>query len=264
MSTAALRATNAGVELAYEVRGDGPPLLLVQGLGYGGSGWGGAHELLAESFGVVSFDNRGFGRSDSPPGPYSVADLAADTAAVLDAAGLDRAHVLGVSLGGMVAQELALTRPERIDRLVLVSTTPGGAGSFPMPQRTMLLLATAATLAPSIALERFVDNALGESPAAGLAERIVAYRTANPPDPAGWASQAAAGAAFDALDRIGGIAASTLVLHGTADAVVDPRNGELLAGTIPGARLELFAGDGHLLSWEQPERFARLVTEFLQ
>jgi 3-oxoadipate enol-lactonase len=262
MSPQALRAANGDVELAYELRGSGPALLLVQGLGYGGRGWGPVLELLAEDFLVVSYDNRGFGASDVPPGPYTVAQLAGDAVAVLDAAGIERAHILGVSLGGMAAQELTLSRPERVDRLVLVSTTPG-VGGHPLPARTVSLTLEAPTLLPSDALRRFVENALGPDAASELVERIVAYRTANPPDPGGWQSQAAAGATFDALDRIGLIAAPTLVVHGTEDFVVDPRNGEQLARTIPGARLELLPGCGHLASWEQPERLATLVKEFL-
>jgi pimeloyl-ACP methyl ester carboxylesterase len=116
-------------------------------------------------------------------------------------------------------------------------------------------------MAPDVALRRFVDNALGDNPDPGLAERIVAYRTANPPDLAGWQAQAAAGATFDALGRIAGLDVPTLVVHGTADAVVDPRNAKLLAARIPGARLELLPGCGHLVSWERPERLAELVRE---
>jgi len=263
MSTA-LRARNENVELAYELLGDGPPLLLIQGLGYGGRGWGPVLDLLAEDFTVAAFDNRGFGASDVPAGPYSVPELAEDARAVLDAAGLDQAHILGASLGGMVAQELALAHPERIDMLVLACTTPGGLGSFPMPAQTVALMLEAPTMPPDAALRRFVENALGDGTSEELVERIVAYRTTNPPDLGGWQAQAAAGATHDAFDRIGRIAAPTLVVHGTEDAVVDPRNADLLAERIPGARVELLEGCGHLLFWEQPERFAGLIREFLQ
>jgi len=257
-------ARNGDVRLAYEVLGAGEPLLLVHGLGYGGRGWGPSLELLARDFLVVAYDNRGFGASDIPPGPYTVAQLAADAAAVLDAAGFERAHVLGGSLGGMAAQELALTRPERVDRLVLVGTTPGGVGSYPMPGRTVRLWQEARRLPPAEALRLFVENALGAEPPPALVEEIVAYRMANPPDGAGWHAQAAAGASFAALERVGRIAATTLVVHGTADAVVDPRNGQLLARRIQGARLELYEGCGHLPFWEEPERFVELVRGFLR
>jgi 3-oxoadipate enol-lactonase len=263
VSTAALRARNGDVELVYELHGSGPPILLIQGLGYGGRGWGPTLELLAEDFTVAAFDNRGFGASDIPPGPYTVRELAEDARAVLDATGLDRAHVLGASLGGMVAQELALAHPDRVDRLVLACTTPGGIASFPMPPQTVALMVEAATLPPNVALRRFVENGLGDGSSKELVRRIVAYRTANPPDLGGWQSQATAGATHDALDRIGGIAAPTLVLHGTEDAVVDSRNADLLAERIPDARVELLPGCGHLLFWEEPERFTQRVKEFL-
>jgi 3-oxoadipate enol-lactonase len=264
VSTAALRARNGDVELAYELLGEGPPLLLIQGLGYGGRGWGPMLDLLADDFTVVAFDNRGFGASDAPPGPYTARELAHDARAVLDAAALDRAHVVGASLGGMVAQELALGDPDRVDRLVLACTTPGGPAAYPMPARTVSLMAEAATMPADVALRRFVENGLGEGSSEELIQRIVAYRTANPPDPGGWQAQAAAGATHDALDRLGAISAPTLIVHGTRDEVVDPRNAELVADRIPGARVELLAGCGHLLFWEEPERLVALVKEFLQ
>jgi 3-oxoadipate enol-lactonase len=259
-----LRARNGEVELAYELLGDGPPLLLIQGLGYGGRGWGPTLDLLAEDFTAAAFDNRGFGASDVPPGPYSVRELAEDARAVLDAAGFEQAHVVGASLGGMVAQELALAHPARIDKLVLACTTPGGPGAYPMPARTVSLMLEAPAMPPDLALRRFVENALGDGASEDLVERIVSYRTANPPDLAGWQAQAAAGATHDAFDRIADITAATLVIHGTEDAVVDPRNAELLAERIPGARLELLRGCGHLAFWEEPERFTGLLKEFLR
>jgi 3-oxoadipate enol-lactonase len=263
MTSAALEARSGDARIAYEVLGDGPPLLLCQGLGYTRSGWGPGRGLLAERFAVVAFDNRGIGESDVPSGPYTAAQLAGDALAVLDAAGFERAHVVGASLGGMVAQEVALAAPERVDKLVLACTTPGGANAFPMPAATVALFAQAALLDPLDALRRFVVNALAPDAPPELVEEIYAYRLANPPDLAGWQAQAAAGASHDAYDRLSRIAAPTLVLHGTADNVVDYRNSELLAERIPNARLELFPGAGHLFFWEQPERFATAVGGFL-
>jgi 3-oxoadipate enol-lactonase len=169
--------------------------------------------------------------------------------------------VLGASLGGMIAQELAAAEPHRVDRLVLCCTTPGGPASVPMPEATVRLFAEATALEPLVALRRFVENALGEAPPPGLAERLFALRVANPPDPAGWQAQAAAGTTFPGVE--GEITAPTLVLHGTADNVVDHRNAELLARRIRGARVELLPGAGHLFFWEQPDAVVRIVTEFL-
>ena len=259
MSTAVLE----GVRLAYDVEGIGEPVLLIQGLGYGRRGWGPAPGMLAQRFQVVSFDNRGFGESEVPPGPYTTAQLARDAVAVLDAAGIGEAHVIGISLGGMVAQELVLAEPERVRRLVLCSTTPGGPKSVPMPPQTVELMGRASYLEPQEALRRFVVNALAPDPPAELVDEIIAYRAANPPDPAGWWALAGAGATHDAMARLDDVRLPTLVVHGKADNVVDAGNAPLLAGAILGARLELFEGVGHLLPWERPVEFTRLVEEFL-
>src|SRR5205807_3418957 len=140
--------------------GSGMPLLLIQGLGYGRWSWEPSLPGLAERHRVVYFDNRGIGESDKPAGPYTARAMAGDALQVLDDAGVDRAHVLGASLGGMIAQELAVAAPERVDKLVLCCTTPGGAATVPMPQVTVDLFAEAATLPPEVALRRFIENAL--------------------------------------------------------------------------------------------------------
>jgi pimeloyl-ACP methyl ester carboxylesterase len=251
------------MRLAWESQGTGTPVLLMHGLGYTRQGWGPARELLARRYRVVSFDNRGIGESAIPPGPYTVEELAGDALQVLDEAGLERAHVVATSLGGFAAQVLASDHPQRVDRLVLVGTSPGGAGAFPLPQGTLQLMAEAPSLAPDVALRRFVENAVAPGTDVALIDEIHAYRQAHPPDPAGWAAQAGAGVAWDAGDRLARITAPTLVVAGTADAVVDHRNARLLADAIPGASLELLDGVGHLLFWERSEDFAALVERFL-
>jgi 3-oxoadipate enol-lactonase len=249
---------SGAVKIAWERRGSGEPLLLIHGLGYARWGWEPVVDGLARSFDVLLFDNRGIGESDAPPGPYTAAELAGDALRVLDEAGVERAHVLGTSLGGMVAQELALAAPERVRKLVLAATTPGGDGAFPMPERTVRLMTNGATL------RQFVENALAPDPDAEVVERILRHREAAAQPFDAWSAQAAAGAAFAALDRVGRIAAPTLVLTGTEDAVVDPRNSQILGERIPAARVEVFDGGGHLFFWEQPERFVDVVTEFLR
>ena len=249
------------MKIAWESQGSGVPVLLVQGLGYARWGWDPVVPGLAERFRVLTFDNRGSGESDKPAGPYTAREMAADALQVLDEAGLERAHVVGSSLGGMIAQEVAAAAPERVDRLVLCSTTPGGPNAVPMPEVTVRLFHEAALLPPDEAIRRFVENALGPDALPGLADEIYARRLANPPDPVAWQAQAAAGLTFQGVDRA--ITAPTLIFHGTADNVVDHRNAELLAARIPGARVELVPGGGHLFFWEQPELFVRIVSEFL-
>ncbi|HET8529286.1 MAG TPA: alpha/beta fold hydrolase [Gaiellaceae bacterium] len=264
--TAVAAASSDGVRIAYELRGEGEPLVLVHGLAYDRFGWGRLPDLLAERFRVVVLDNRGVGESDAPAGPYTVAQLAADVVAVLDDAGLDRVNLFGVSLGGYVAQELALTRPERLRRLVLCSTAPGGARAVPMPQATQEVFARYPTMEREAGLRMFVENSLGERGVRELpelVEEILRYRLEHAPSVDAWLAQAAAGATYDNSERVGSISVPTLVLHGGADVVVDPRNAGVLASSIPGACVEVVPDCGHLLVWEDSERVARLVTEFL-
>lgn len=265
--TATRFATGSGVALAYEVHGDtGPDVVLVHGLGYARWGWEPVVGPLAERMRVIVFDNRGVGESGLPPGPYSAAGMATDVLAVLDAVGVGRAHVVGASLGGMVAQELAIDHPQRVDRLVLAGTTPGAPEGLPMPAATVELLRRVSSLEPAEALRRLVANALSPRTVAerpDVVERIVRHRLANPQPQAGWEAQAAAGLGYEGHRRQHRIAAPTLVVHGAADAVVDPGNAALLTSMIPDARQSVLLEAGHLLFWEQPERFVQLVTDFL-
>jgi 3-oxoadipate enol-lactonase len=250
----------ADVKIAHEVTGTGPPLLLIQGLGYARWGWEPIVGPLSASFQVITFDNRGIGDSDTPPGPYDTTTMAADAVEVLDAVGVERAHVMGASLGGMIAQMVALEHPSRVDRLVLACTTPGGAEAYPLPEATTRLFREAGALPQEEAVRRFTANALATS---GPVEDIVARRLSRPQNPSTWAWQAAASQSHDAYARLGEITAPTLVVHGTADGVVDVRNASLLAQRIPDARLELLPELGHLFFWDDPNLTVALVENFL-
>ncbi len=259
-------ADSQGVKIAYEIRGGGEPLTLVHGLAYDRNGWGRLPDLLAQRFRVALLDNRGVGESDEPEGPYAVAQMAADVVAVLDDAGIERTNLFGVSLGGYIAQELALAYPERLAKLVLASTAPGGPKAHPMPAAGLEAFGKYPTMEREAGLRLMVENSLGERgvrDAPGLADEIFAYRLAHAPSLAAWQAQAYAGATFDSYDRIGAIQAPTLVVQGGADNVVDPHNAELLGELIPNARVEIVPDRGHLLVWEDSERVAELVTEFL-
>jgi 3-oxoadipate enol-lactonase len=259
-------ARNGPVRIAYDVRGRGRPLVLVQGVGIGRWGWEPVADRLARRCQIITIDNRGIGASDAPPGPFTTRAMVQDVLAVLDHAGIQQASILGTSLGGMIAQELALAHPERVDRLVLVATVPGGPRSRPMPLGTTYLLATAPFLTDKARLRQFVNNALGPSTLRRrpeIARRLAAAKLAHPQSEAAWRAQMAAGMLFNPLGRQRDITQPTLIVQGTADRVVDPGNADVLAHLFPNARMELLDGAGHLPYWEQPRRFARIVAGFL-
>jgi pimeloyl-ACP methyl ester carboxylesterase len=259
-------AHNGPVGIAYDVRGHGRPLVLVQGVGIGRWGWEPVADRLARRFRVITVDNRGIGASDTPPGHFSTRSMAQDVLAVLDHAGIQQASVLGTSLGGMVAQELALAHPERVDRLVLVATVPGGPHSRPMPLGTTYLFAVSPFLTDKARLRQFVNNALGPSilrRRPKIARRLAAAKLAHPQSQGAWRAQVAAGMLFNPLGRQRDLTQPALIVQGTADRVVDPGNAEALADLLPNAQVKLLEGAGHLLYWEQPRRFARMVAGFL-
>jgi len=264
-------ARSGALGIAYELRGSidwrRPWLVLIQGLGFDRHGWEPVLPKLRRHFRLVLVDNRGSGRSGQPAGSFSVADMADDIVAVLDAAGVRRAHLLGASLGGMVAQELAITHPERVEGLVLACTTPGWPFAYPMPAASVRLLAATAGLTAETALRRHTENALAARTVRSrpeLVDRLVEFQRSRPPASTGsLPAQAAAGARYAGRLRQTRIRARTLVLHGSADTVVDPRNAQLLAERIPGATLVTFPELGHLLFWEDPDGFADVVASFL-
>jgi pimeloyl-ACP methyl ester carboxylesterase len=259
-------ARNGPVGLAYDVRGRGSPLVLIQGVGVGRWGWEPVADRLARRFQVITIDNRGIGASDTPPGHYSTRAMANDVLAVLDDADIQQASLVGTSLGGMIAQELALAHPERVDRLVLVATIPGGPRSRPMPLGTTYLFAWAPFMTGQAKLQQFLHTTLGPETLRRrpkVARRLAARKHAHPQSQHAWRAQTEAGMLFNPLGRQRRITQPTLVVQGTADQVVAPGNAEVLAGLVPDARLQRFDGAGHLLSWEQPKRFVRVVTDFL-
>jgi 3-oxoadipate enol-lactonase len=192
--------------------------------------------------------------------------MADDVLAVLDDAGVHRASVVGTSLGGMIAQELALAHPERVDRLVLVATIPGEPRSRRMPLGTTYLLASAPFMTSQAKLQQFLHATLAPQTLRRkpkVARRLAARKLAHPQSQHAWRAQTEAGMLFNPLGRQRRITQPTLVVQGTADQVVDPGNAEVLAGLVPDARVQRFDGAGHLLYWEQPKRFVRIVTNFL-
>jgi 3-oxoadipate enol-lactonase len=263
-------ASNGSSRIAYEVCSRigrrAPWLILIQGLGFDRSGWAPVIPALRRRFRLVLIDNRGSGRSMTRDRKFTVADMAADVAAVLDSSRVARAHVLGASLGGMVAQELAIRHPDRVDRLVLACTTPGWPYGYPMPRASVQRMTEAASLPAEVAQRILVENALAPDTLKTrpeLVERIVRNQKARSGDPAYWRALANAGATFSGGTRQSRIRAPTLIMYGDADAVVDPRNSKLLSSRISGSQVVVFPRLGHLFFWEEPAQFAQAVTSFL-
>ena len=262
-------ARSGALRIAYELRGTlhrrRPWLVMIQGMGFDRLGWQPVLGTLGRHFRLVLVDNRGFG-SSSQAGSFSVADMADDVIAVLDAAGIRRAHVIGASLGGMVAQELAIAHPERVDGLILACTAEGWPFAYPMPAASVRMLAATTGLTAEAALRRHTENALSARTVRDhpeLVSRLVEIQRSRPADAAALSAQAAAGARYAGRLRQRRIRARTLVLQGRADTVVDPRNARLLADRIPGAELVIFPELGHLLFWEDPDGFADATASFL-
>lgn len=248
-------ALNENVRLDYEATGHGPAVLLVMGLGLPGAAWWRTVPVLAGSLRVITFDNRGSGRSDRPPGLYAIGDMAGDAVAVLDAEGVERAHVYGISMGGMIAQELALRHPGRVCALVLGATSPGGAGATSPDGDTIRFLRRRPAMPAEEARWASVPYLYSARTRRDGGDRIsedLARRQVFRFDAAGYGAQLAAAVAHDAGSRLGQIAAPTLVVHGIEDRLVPPDNGRALAAAIPGADLRLFADAAHAYTTDEP------------
>jgi 3-oxoadipate enol-lactonase len=254
-----------GVRLHYELHGSGEPVLLIMGLGSNAHGWHRTIPWLAERYRVIAFDNRGTGRSDVPEGAYTLAQMGDDAAAVLDAAGVDAAHVVGASLGGMIAQRFALAHPRRVRALILVCTTPGGANAARASREVMAGL-VAGGEDPATVYRRNAWFLYGEDTRTSHPERIeedLLWRAKIPTRPAGYLGQLQAAMQHDAWDELPAITAPTLVVHGAADLLVPTENGRLLAARIPGARLTLVPGAGHMLQADAGDAVREAVLTFL-
>ncbi len=256
-----------GFRVYFETHGGGFPLLLINGLGSDHLEWLFQVPAFEPYFRVVVYDHFGTGKSDVPPGPYTTARMADDVDILLESLGILRAHVLGVSLGGMIAQEVALRHPGRVERLVLGCTAPGGALSLRPSEAAMAAFLGAGRGNPEAELRRmmpylYTDAYIDEQP-----EEIDAFlrrRLENRTDPAAFAAQLSAAMTHNAADRLHRIEAGTLVITGDADRLVPPENSSRLAERIPGARLVVLPGAPHRLFAENAEAFNREVMGFLQ
>lgn len=251
-----------GLRLHYTDDGAGTPLLLLNGLGASSGAWSPLQGIFAAEHRVIATDHRGSGGSDLGTGPLTVAGLADDAAAVLDAAEIGSAHVVGNSLGGMVAQELALRHPGRVRSLVLAATSPG-LGALPCHPTLGWHLWRAGRGSGEVR-RRHLDLAF-HGPAGWVAAGLGPVDPDEIHLPAGEGArrQLVAALRWSALRRLRRISAPTLVVHGTHDRLVPALNARLAARLIPGARLHLLPGAGHFFISDAGEAAARLIGAFV-
>jgi 3-oxoadipate enol-lactonase len=255
----------SGTELHYLRAGDGEPLLLIQGMSATHLAWGRPFlDELERSFDCIVFDNRGMGLSGPAELPFTIADMAADTAGLLDALELESAHVVGISMGGMIAQELALAHPERIRTLTLGATYCGGPqGTLMAPEDLQMLGAAMASGDRDRVFRAMWEINLSpgfredDARFAAFAEMATVLPA---PQPVILQQMRACGA-HDTSERLAGIEVPTLVIHGDVDRLLGPGNGRQIASLVPAARLEMLEGVGHMFWWEQPQRSAELIRE---
>lgn len=256
-----------GTAIAVTLSGEGPPLILIPGLGSTRRVYAPIVPALERHHRVVVYDPRGVGDSDVPPGPYPMERLAADCVAVAAWAGAERFDLFGASMGGMVAEHVAVLHGDRLRRLILAATGPGRYGAVPPePEANAALLGRGARspeeayrIACSVLYsERF------QTSRPGFIDAEVAYRGAHPVKPAAFTAQLRSSRGSDISQRLGEIRVPTLIMHGTEDRLMPVENARLLAKAIPGARHYFFEGCGHLFFHEEPQRSAEVILSFLR
>jgi 3-oxoadipate enol-lactonase len=256
-------AVNNGVRIYWEETGNGPPLLLIMGLGYAHQMWHRTTPEVAKHFRTILLDNRGVGQSDLPPGPYPIQTMAADAAAVLDAAGVESADVYGVSMGGIIAQEFAIQYPGRVRKLILGCTACGGPKVVRSePEVTQVLM-----MRGNMTMDEGIEAAVpyiydNDTPRARIEEDLV-IRRATYPKAEAYAAQLQGILAWESYSRLGQIKASTLVIHGETDRLVPPGNGKLIAESISGSKLAMIPHASHIYTTDQPEASHQAVMAFL-
>jgi 3-oxoadipate enol-lactonase len=254
---------SAGARIFWNESGSGNPILLIMGLGYAHQMWFRTLPVLESKYRTIFFDNRGVGASDVPPGPYPIAQMAADAAAVMSAAGLDRAHVYGVSMGGMIAQQFALDFPDRVNKLILGCTASGGPNAVRAKDEVGKVLMARATMTAEEGAEAMVPFIYDASTPRARIDEDLAIRRSIYPTGEGYTAQLQGIMAWTCFDRLGEIKAPTLVIHGETDELVPAGNGRLIAERIPGAQLVMIPHASHLYTTDQPEISHEAILKFL-
>jgi len=234
------------------------------GLGFSSRLWHHVEPALAGHFRVIAFDNRGIGKSEGPPGPQLIPDMADDAMAVLDAAGADTAFVFGLSMGGFIAQEIALRYPRRVRALVLGATTCGGAHAVSAGQEVQDTLVARVRLPPEQSIRVMFPHIYDVSTPKARIEADLALRLADYPDPEIYLGQLEGIQMWQGCDRLHEIAVPTLIMHGENDKLVPPANAHLLAEHIAGSRLCMIPGASHVFTTDVPDTAVRLIVDFVR
>jgi|ERR1044072_4128244 pimeloyl-ACP methyl ester carboxylesterase len=255
---------NQGAKIYWEEHGEGEPLVLVMGLASTLDMWHRTRPVMKEHFRTILIDNRGVGRSDVPAPPYSIATMASDVAAVMDAAGIESARLFGISMGGMIAQEFTLNYPERVRSLVLGCTNFGGRNVKPASPNVVELLRARGMMAAEEAAWAMVPHVYDKSTPRERVEEDIAIRMKWFPTMEGYFGQIGAIFSWEAGERLPQIQIPTLVIHGETDELVPPENGRLIAELIPNAKLVLLPEASHIFVTDKPEISHQTILEFFQ
>jgi 3-oxoadipate enol-lactonase len=254
---------NREAKIYWDEEGEGEAVLLIMGLAYPSQMWYRTRPLLASRYRTLAFDNRGIARSDVPPGPYPIALMASDAAAVLDAAGVESAHVFGVSMGGMIAQELALQYPARVRSLILGCTAAGGPAAVRAEPEAIQMLMRREKMSREEAAEASVPFIYDSATPRKWIDEDLAIRRPWFPSPEGYAAQLQGVLGWEAYSRLGQIIAPTLVIHGESDRLIPPGNAKLIAERVPGAKLLMIPHASHLFLTDQTEVSHHAILQFL-
>jgi 3-oxoadipate enol-lactonase len=257
-------AVNQGTKIYWDEEGQGDPLLLVMGLGYPSIAWYRTRPVLAKSFRTIGLDNRGVGNSEMPPGPYPIPLMASDAAAVLDAAGVESAHVFGISMGGMIAQEFVLQYPKRVRSLILGCTAPGGPNAVRAEPEAVQMLMARGSMTREEAAEAALPFIYDPGTPRNLIDEDMEKRRPWFPHPQAYNAQLQGILAWEAYSRLENISAPTLVIHGESDRLVPAGNGKLIAEKIPGAKFVMLPHASHIFTTDQPDAAQREILNFLE
>jgi 3-oxoadipate enol-lactonase len=256
-------ADNGDAKIFWREQGHGEPLLLIMGLGYSSDMWHHVEPELAAHFRTIVFDNRGVGKSNIVPGPHLIATMASDAAAVLDAAGVETAHVFGASLGGYIAQEFALQYPRRVRSLILGGTACGGEHTVAAEQEVLDVMKARESMSPERGIRALVPYIYDSKTPVERVEADMAIRLRTYPPLESYRAQLEGIYQWESYDRLEQLQAPTLVIHGEHDQLVPLPNGRLLAEKIPGAQLVILANASHIFFTDRPRETVSSILEFL-